>query len=123
NPMPDRQSRDLNRVFFTASHVMVAMGIGYGMTIIGAYLVAQFERFREYCLYGALGAAAVALLMVATTYQPETGFMQVSTLVADLEPTHSPLVRFTQVFSLLFAVAGVAIFFLYKKALPRLALL
>src|SRR6185436_15067376 len=35
----------------------------------------------------------------------------------------SPLVRFTQVFSLLFAVAGVAVFFLYRKALPRLALL
>src|SRR5687768_5588738 len=39
NPGADRQSRDLNKVFFTASHVMVAMGIGYGLTLISAALL------------------------------------------------------------------------------------
>jgi hypothetical protein len=38
NPPPDRQARELIRVFFTASHVMVAMGVGYGLTLIVATL-------------------------------------------------------------------------------------
>src|SRR5262249_2347289 len=117
-----RQSRDLNRPFFIASHVLVVMGIGYGLTIIGAYLAAQYERFRQYCLYGALGAAGLALLMVAVTFQPENGFT-LHTLVADFDPTLSPLVRFTTMFSLCFALAGVALFYFYKPSLPRLPLL
>ncbi|HXJ72713.1 MAG TPA: DUF2723 domain-containing protein, partial [Candidatus Dormibacteraeota bacterium] len=67
NPQPDRQSRDLNRVFFTASHVMVAMSIGYGLTLIAAYLLVQYEKWRRYCLYGCLAAAGVALFIVGVT--------------------------------------------------------
>ena len=61
NPAPDRQARDLNRVFFTASHFMIAMGTGYGLTLIGAYLLTQYERWRNYVLFGALGSTALAL--------------------------------------------------------------
>ena len=116
NPAPDRQSRDLNRVFFTASHVMIAMGIGYGLTILGAYLSTQYERFRKYALQGALGAAGVALLLVAITFQSEDGFT-LHTLVVDLDPTYSPLVRFTTVFSLVLALAAVAVFYLGRTKL------
>jgi thioredoxin-like negative regulator of GroEL len=122
NPAPDRQSRDLNRVFFTAGHFMVAMGVGYGLTLVGAYLSVQFERFRQYCLYGALGASAVALLLVAITFQSENGF-SIHTLVVDLDPSFSPLVRFTTVFSLVLALAGLAVFFLSRTHLLKVPLL
>ncbi len=36
NTNPDRQSQELNRVFFAASHVLIAMGVGYGLTLIAA---------------------------------------------------------------------------------------
>jgi tetratricopeptide (TPR) repeat protein len=61
NPSPDRQSRDLTKVFFTASHVTIAMFLGYGLTLIGAGLVTQYERFRSWALYGGAVASAVAL--------------------------------------------------------------
>ena len=119
NPAPDRQSRDLNRVFFTASHIMIAMGLGYGLAIIGAYLHAQFERFKNFCLIGTLGASAFALFMVAVRYQ---GF-DFHSLIIDFDPSYSPIVRFTCLFSLALAVGGVAIFLFSKEKIHRTALL
>ncbi|HYV33209.1 MAG TPA: hypothetical protein VEO53_19130, partial [Candidatus Binatia bacterium] len=123
NPAPDRQSRDLNRPFFIASHVLVVMGIGYGLTLIGAYLATQFERCRNYCLYGALGAAAIALFMVAVTFQGEKGPITFHSQLFDLDPTFDPLVRFTDLFSLGLALAGVGVLFLSRTAVMRAPLL
>jgi thioredoxin-like negative regulator of GroEL len=123
NPAPDRQSRDLNRVFFTASHFMVAMGVGYGLTLIGAYLSTQYERWRRYCLLGSLGAAAIALFIVVVTYQGENGLITLHWQLFDLEPSYSPIVRFTAVFSLLLALAATALFFLNRARAPMMALL
>src|SRR5207249_1158541 len=53
NPASDRQSKDLNKPFFTASHVLISMGIGYGLTLIGSLLVTQYAKFRQWALYGA----------------------------------------------------------------------
>ena len=61
NPMTDRQSRDLTKVFFTASHVIIAMFLGYGLTLIGGMLFTQYARSRAYALYGGAAATAVAL--------------------------------------------------------------
>ena len=119
NPMPDRQSRDLNRVFFTASHFMVAMFMGYGLAILGGYLVTQFERFRTYCLAGTAGAAVFALFMIAVRYH---GFDHHS-LIIDMDPSYSPIVRFTCWFSLAVALAGVAIFMFARQQVSRTALL
>jgi tetratricopeptide (TPR) repeat protein len=65
NPSSDRQSREQNRVFFTASHVIVAMGIGYGLSLIGAVLLTQYERYRKIALWAALGAAGIAVYGLA----------------------------------------------------------
>lgn len=59
NPGLDRQSVELHRVFFTASHVIVAIAAGYGMTLIAAYLIVQYEASRIWALLG--GAVAIAL--------------------------------------------------------------
>ncbi len=48
NPSPDRASRDLTRVFFTASHVFVAMLIGYGLTLIAALGIVRHELIRHW---------------------------------------------------------------------------
>ncbi|MFM1770557.1 MAG: hypothetical protein RJA22_3086 [Verrucomicrobiota bacterium] len=123
NPAPDRQSRDLNRVFFTASHVLVAMGVGYGLAILGAYLSTAYERFRRLALYGTLGAAGVALFMLAVRFQGEKAVLNVKSYLFDLDPSLSPLVRFTCLFSLALALAAVAIFALGRQRLQRTALL
>jgi len=75
NPLVDRQSRDLTRVFFTASHVTIAMFLGYGLTLIGAFLLTHYERFRPYALYGAAVAAAVGLYSLAARVQEVYGHL------------------------------------------------
>jgi hypothetical protein len=46
NPQPDRQSADLNRVFFTPSHALIAIMIGYGFSLTAAYIATHYRRFR-----------------------------------------------------------------------------
>ncbi len=59
NPNPDRASADLVKVFFAASHTMVAAMIGYGMALTGAFMATHYKNFRPWALAG--GAVAVFL--------------------------------------------------------------
>ncbi|MEP6664169.1 MAG: DUF2723 domain-containing protein, partial [Verrucomicrobiota bacterium] len=61
NPSTDLQSRELTKVFFTASYITVAMSIGYALAIIGALLVTQYEKYRMWAWGGAAIAAGLAL--------------------------------------------------------------
>ncbi len=61
NPGVDRQSREQARVFFAASHVIIAIGIGYGIAFIGTIIATEYEKLRSYLLYASAVAAAVAL--------------------------------------------------------------
>ncbi|MCB1125046.1 MAG: DUF2723 domain-containing protein [Verrucomicrobiae bacterium] len=63
NPTPDKQSRDLTKVFFTASHVTIAMFAGFGLTLVSALLLRYYREVRLTAL--AVGATAVALAMVS----------------------------------------------------------
>lgn len=65
NPPPDRQARELIRVFFTASHVMVAMGVGYGLSLIMASLATHYDRFRRIATLGGAVAVDLALFSLA----------------------------------------------------------
>lgn len=65
NPSTDKQSRDLTKVFFTASYIMVTMSIGYGLAIIGALLTTQYERYRKWALGGGMIGAAIALYLLS----------------------------------------------------------
>lgn len=65
NPPPDRQARELIRVFFTASHVLVAMGVGYGLTLIAASLATHYQQARRAALLGGVVAADLALFALA----------------------------------------------------------
>jgi len=57
NTTPDRQSAEENKVFFTASHAIVAVMIGYGLAIMCAYMATHYKNFRTLGL--ALGAVSI----------------------------------------------------------------
>ena len=59
NVSADRSTSELNKVFFTASHAIFAMLIGYGVTILAAYVATHYEKIRRWCFAGA-GVASVA---------------------------------------------------------------
>ena len=61
NPPPDRAAKDLVRVFFGASHMLIALFVGYGMTLVAAYMATHYQRFRSWGLIG--GSVAVALAL------------------------------------------------------------
>src|SRR5260370_2497750 len=65
NPAPDRGAQDLVRVFFTASHTLIALLVGYGLTLIAAYMATHYQTFRSWGLIG--GAAAIALALYSFT--------------------------------------------------------
>ncbi len=75
NPAPDRQSISLNKPFFIASHVFIAMGIGYGMTLLLASLVTNYQKYRVPVLIG-LGVIAMGALWfgVAETFNEQTPY-------------------------------------------------
>ena len=58
---PDRSSTDLNKVFFTASHALFAIMIGYGLTLIAAYTATNYQRFR---LWGFVAGAVAVVLAI-----------------------------------------------------------
>ena len=57
NPSRELQTADLLKVFYTASHSLVAIMIGYGMALTAAYMAAQYQRFRRWGLIAAVGVA------------------------------------------------------------------
>ena len=61
NVSPDRSSTDLNKVFFTASHGLFAVMIGYGLTLLAAYTATHYQKMR---LWGFLGAVVAVVLAV-----------------------------------------------------------
>src|SRR5207247_10876570 len=69
NPPPDRQAQQLIRVFFTASHTMIAMLVGYGLTLIAAYMATHYERFRWWGLLGGMFAILLAIYSFVTLTQ------------------------------------------------------
>jgi thioredoxin-like negative regulator of GroEL len=61
NVTPDRSTSELNKVFFTASHAVFAMMIGYGLVILAAYVATHYEKLRRWCFVGGALAAVLAV--------------------------------------------------------------
>ena len=57
----DRSASELNKVFFTASHTLFAIMIGYGLTLLAAYVATNYQKFRFWGLVG--GGIAVVLAL------------------------------------------------------------
>jgi tetratricopeptide (TPR) repeat protein len=69
NPSLDRQTADLLKVFFVASHTVVAILLGYGLALMAAYMATHYGKFRK---WGWLGGA-VALLLACWSLLETTG--------------------------------------------------
>jgi len=69
NPPPDRSAQQLHRVFFTASHTLIAMLVGYGLTLSAAFMAAQYQRFRPWGILGGLAAIGLAGVSFANLVQ------------------------------------------------------
>jgi thioredoxin-like negative regulator of GroEL len=65
NPPPDRAAQQLVRVFFTASHTVIALLVGYSLTLIAAYGATHYDTFRFWGLAGGAVAAALAVFSFA----------------------------------------------------------
>jgi tetratricopeptide (TPR) repeat protein len=61
NVSPDRSSSDLDKVFYTASHGLFALMIGYGLTLLAAYVAKHYANFRRWGLVGSVVAIVLAL--------------------------------------------------------------
>lgn len=61
NPTPDLASSELNKVFLTSSHTVVAILIGYGLALTASYMATHYQRFRRWGLLGGAVAAILAL--------------------------------------------------------------
>jgi tetratricopeptide (TPR) repeat protein len=61
----DRSSTELNKVFFTASHALFAIMIGYGMTLMAAYMATHYNRSRFWGIIGSGVAVVLACYCLA----------------------------------------------------------
>jgi len=62
SPPPDRAVRMLIRVFFTSSHIPVALLVGYGISLMLAFMCAHYASFRKWALVGGALSVPVALV-------------------------------------------------------------
>jgi tetratricopeptide (TPR) repeat protein len=58
---PDRSTSELNKVFFTASHALFALMIGYGLTLMSAYMATHYQKFRR---WGLIGGGVMVVLAI-----------------------------------------------------------
>ncbi len=68
NPTNEKQSKELVKVFFTSSHVLIAIGVGYGIALIAACLLCRFEETRYWLLLGGAVACATNLYEAVRTF-------------------------------------------------------
>jgi tetratricopeptide (TPR) repeat protein len=113
NPAADRQSVSLNKVFFTPSHSMIAMLVGYGLTFLAALLVTQYERFRKYILAGFAVATGYSLYHLVSIWESTPyyilryaaifglGLALLATLLLLLGRTRAPLAGLLALFALM----------------------
>ncbi|PYM10390.1 MAG: hypothetical protein DME18_16425, partial [Verrucomicrobia bacterium] len=122
NPSSDRQGKEMSRVFFTASHVMISLCVGYGMTLFGAMMATQYSRYRTFGWCGGAVVAAIAIYTATVIFQSDKESL-LSRGVFGLEASHDPLVRGTAVFSVALAAFAIAVFLVARARAPMLGLL
>ena len=112
NPSPDRQTLSLIKVFFTPSHMFVAMGMGYGLTLLLASLATAYEKHRMKAIVLAAIFVGVALYGLASTFH-ETNYYVLrlgaiwgvsvavlGALVLAVSRQHAPIAALLAVFTL-----------------------
>ena len=78
-------------MFFTASHVLVSLSVGYGIALVAAYLATHYQAFRKTALLVAFVAVDLALYSLAV----ETYSLFGERTVAGTNPFMNGLVKFS----------------------------
>lgn len=113
NPSTDNQSRALTKVFFTSSHVIIAMFSGYGL-VLGAALISQaYEKYRFALLVAASVFTAIAL----------TGLFSAIGWFVGLPDSYYWLDWLAAIFALMLTVALVGLVWIGRHRLPLTAVL
>ncbi|HEY3763106.1 MAG TPA: DUF2723 domain-containing protein [Verrucomicrobiae bacterium] len=83
---PDRQTAEENKVFFTASHAVIAIFIGYGLALLSAYMATHYKNIRAIGLAAAVIALFPASLgfyeNINTTFFGGAGLLNYYTILA-----------------------------------------
>jgi len=129
NPPPDRAAQELVRVFFGASHTLIALMVGYGLTLVAAYMATHYRTFRSIGLLGGTFTVALALYsfvtLTSTHYFGETAKVSVSQLMsltasAFTDPYQFGLPIFAGVILIGITVGFVTVLIIYKNRGPLL---
>jgi len=131
NPQKDRQSVELLRVFFAASHGIVAILIGYGLALTAAYMVAQYERFRRWGVVGGVaafvGACYCLLLATGELYFGQDGEVPLGSLghwiAQAFAPSQYGLPVFANLILILLPLIFLAALAVHREKAPLLILL
>lgn len=125
NPAPDKQSVNLNKVFFTSSHVMLSMFIGYGLALSSAWLMLNYGEYRRWALIAGGGAVFIAFWVLLVVYETETGPAtgEAPMYRFGIEPSFDPLVRFTAIFGVGLALAFVGLLAVSREKFPIVPML
>ncbi|MFO1498780.1 MAG: DUF2723 domain-containing protein [Verrucomicrobiota bacterium] len=102
NPSVDKQSRDQTRVFFIPAHIVLALLIGYGVTLISGVAAVTYERNRRWLVWG--GAILTGLQLYLT--------------VKTFENTLFTMLRAAEVMCLLTTACFTLVCVLYRKRVP-----
>jgi tetratricopeptide (TPR) repeat protein len=125
NPPPDRAARELVRVFFTASHVCVALLVSYGIALVTAYMATHYTVFRRWGLIG--GGVAVALAVYGLAQAVEEPFGEKTGLFAGIAEAFAPhqygLPVFAGLLLLFMTVTFVVGLLLYRQRAPLAVLI
>jgi tetratricopeptide (TPR) repeat protein len=131
NVSPDRSSQDLNKVFFTASHGLFAMMIGYGLTLMAAYTATHYKQVR---LWGFVVCTIAAVLAVkclndaaGTLYHGPAGEISLSDLPHHIELAFNKnqygLPIFANLILLALPLGLICAFLVYRERGPVLIML
>jgi tetratricopeptide (TPR) repeat protein len=123
---PDRSSQDLNKVFFTASHGLFAMMIGYGLTLLAAYTATHYQKVR---IWGFVGGAIAVVLAIGSLkvaaghlYRGPAGEMSLGELTHHIalafDKDQYGLPIFANLILLLLPLGLIAAFLVYRQRGP-----
>ncbi|MCX6895996.1 MAG: DUF2723 domain-containing protein, partial [Verrucomicrobia bacterium] len=85
NISPDRSSMSLLKVFFTAGHVLIALFVGYGLTLTAACLAVRYQTFRPVAVVGGIAAVDFALFTLVAASQALLGNTELSNATASYD--------------------------------------
>ncbi|MFM8359670.1 MAG: DUF2723 domain-containing protein, partial [Verrucomicrobiota bacterium] len=80
----DKQSRELVKVFFTSSHIVLALAVGYGLALVAGILLQSYQQHRYLLLLGAILAVSLNLWELAEVYDARKNVFLIPRLAAIL---------------------------------------